>query len=679
MKVTLAADMLKAAAAAGRRPRRNADLAAELLIHDDDLRAQGVAQFLKLMAEAGQGFRRGLPVIAQGDELVHLQQHALMQAVEALRMGRDDGAGPALQVSRQTGDPRFQRDRGGRHAMAAPPVGAPRTFGITRLPPGRRSVIPCGSIGGGHRRLRRYGPGGQKEKAEEKQQSCHQINLKKRGFRRTRNPNPAGRLRPPSDDSGRPGGYTLFMPQSQKEHKPFAEAPRRLLLAWAGVILALIVTLVAAFAINRSEREMTRLLAEKGDSLITAFESILRSGMRDKVGVQLQVLLEEMTRNGDIVFGAIIIPDGTIIAHSDRERIGEILTVAGREADRETLAGLSPGAETRWRLMQIEGHRVFAVWRAFTPGLRALPRGLPMPEIFLGLNPAAFEITRSQNRLYIALLAGACLLVGLCGLVGLNFAQRARISRRRQKLAEDKVRRLEDAMRRQEKLAAMGSLAAGVAHEIRNPLSSIKGYATYFGGLFPEESDEREAAGVMVREVDRLNRVISDLIGLSRPTDVRPAPTDPEYLLQHVARLVRQQAEQRGVVLECRTARRLSQVMADFERLHQALLNLCLNALDAMPDGGRLTLAAAGAGAHVCLIVADTGRGIPPDVLPRIFDPYFTTRGQGTGLGLALAHKIVLAHGGTIAVSSRTADEAAGTGGGTIFRVRLPAAGEGKP
>lgn len=451
-----------------------------------------------------------------------------------------------------------------------------------------------------------------------------------------------------------------------------SRAPLGLVLGGAAVVLALMVGLLAFISIERSEAAMARLLAEKGSSLIMAFESILRSGMRSETGVRLQVLLEEMAASPDIIFVAVTMPDGTIVAHSQRLRLGEVLQLEGRELDEGRMRDLKPGAAAQWGITKVEGQRVFVVYRYFTPGLKNIPKGFPMPVIFLGLDVSPFEITRSQNRDYVAMLSAATLLVGLLCLLALYHSQRARESRQRQYKAEGEVRRLEEEVRRKEKLAAVGNLAAGVAHEIRNPLSSIKGYATYFGQRFPEGSDDREAAAVMVREVDRLNRVITDLIGLSRPSDVRPRPVCLENVVAHVMRLIRQDAEQRKVTLEYRTSRRVPTVLADAERMSQALLNLCLNALDAMPDGGHMTLATATGRRRVCLMVRDTGTGIDPAARAHVFDPYFTTKGQGTGLGLAMVHKIVTAHNGEISLYSRPAGEDGR--GETIFRVWLPRA-----
>ena len=244
----------------------------------------------------------------------------------------------------------------------------------------------------------------------------------------------------------------------------------------------------------------------------------------------------------------------------------------------------------------------------------------------------------------------------------------------RQRRAEGEIRRLEEEIRRKEKLAAVGTLAAGVAHEIRNPLSSIKGYATYFGMRFPEGSEDRKAAGVMVREVERLNRVISELIGLSRPSDVRPVAAPLEDSVAHVLRLIAQDAEKRGVRLVNDLPADLPPARMDPDRLGQALLNICLNALDAMPDGGTLTLGCTVEKQHLVLSVTDTGQGIAPENLNHIFDPYFTTKGHGTGLGLATVHKIVEALEGEVYVRSRQAT--ADTPGWTTFFIRLPQAGK---
>ena len=133
--------------------------------------------------------------------------------------------------------------------------------------------------------------------------------------------------------------------------------------------------------------------------------------------------------------------------------------------------------------------------------------------------------------------------------------------------------------------------------------------------------------------------------------------------------------EKRGIKIVCRAPRRVPLAMADPERMGQALLNLCLNALDAMPEGGQLTLAIVERKGRVCLMVRDNGTGIEPAQLPHIFDPYFTTKGQGTGLGLAMVHKIIEAHDGEISVTSRPAQAA--RRGETTFRIWLPRAAQG--
>jgi two-component system sensor histidine kinase HydH len=215
------------------------------------------------------------------------------------------------------------------------------------------------------------------------------------------------------------------------------------------------------------------------------------------------------------------------------------------------------------------------------------------------------------------------------------------------------VRRLKDEVRRQEKLAALGGLAAGVAHEIRNPLSSIKGMATFFGEQFDDGSEAREAAGVMIREVDRLNRVISELLDFARPTDLNLRVSDLAPLINRSIQLIQQDAASQDITIDVHVFDDICRVSIDPDRLTQCLLNLYLNALQAMADGGTLTVGCeCEGGRYVRITVGDTGEGIAAEHFDSIFNPYFTTKNRGTGLGLAIVHKIIEAHQGHLSVES---------------------------
>lgn len=495
------------------------------------------------------------------------------------------------------------------------------------------------------------------------------------------------------DDSPGRGAYTLRMKQTDSAPPCAAGAaagppggsddtrPLALGLGGAAFVFVFIVALVAVGSIHRNEDAMGRLLAEKGSTLVSTLERVLGLGLRSQAGIPLQSLLDTLGTSRDVRFIAVTMPDGTILAHSQRNRRGEILLLDGREMDENRMKGLHPDGKMRYGFLNMENKPVFVVYRQFMPPPPELAGRFPTPVIFLGLDPSPFDITRQQDRDYMIILAGVALLVGLACLMALYYAERARQSRRGQRRAEGEVRRLEEEMRRKEKLAAVGTLAAGVAHEIRNPLSSIKGYATYFGQRFPEDSEDRKAAEVMVREVDRLNRVITDLIGLSRPTDIHPRPTRLDDVMEHVLRLIRQDAAHHHIRLESTADAQLPPASIDPDRLGQALLNICLNALDALqgaPDSpplegeAILRLDARREKDMLRLDVIDNGHGIAPENLRHVFDPYFTTKGHGTGLGLATVHKIVEAHGGTVGVRSRQAGN--GRRGETVVSLRLPVA-----
>lgn len=225
------------------------------------------------------------------------------------------------------------------------------------------------------------------------------------------------------------------------------------------------------------------------------------------------------------------------------------------------------------------------------------------------------------------------------------------------------IKRLEAQVRQSEKLAAIGKLAAGVAHEIRNPLSSIKGFAQFLRHALKDRPEEQEYADVMVREVDRINRVVTDLLTYARPTAIDREPVDLPELVQHTVRLVTADAESRHVSIVPQFAGDLEGVWLDANQITQALLNLLLNALQAIADGGKIEIGIQKEDAEnrVHLWVADDGPGIPRDHQQKILDPFFTTRDKGTGLGLAIVHKIIENHQGEIHIQSPRAGRQSGT------------------
>ena len=574
------------------------------------------------------------------------------------------------------------------------------------------------------------------------------------------------------------------------------------LILGATVILLVTVLVLTIQNTNREKRHMVQVLRAKGAALIRAVEAGSRTGMMGMMwgGAQIQQLIEETARLPDVRYLAIIKVDGTVVAHSDPERIGSPFRKGRR------LVHLGPDLEENWEVVKTPaGDSAFEVHRFFNPvgedaGSRSNPMAAMMRRhgrmhapgdwfdpaehhkqiIVVGLYMTPFEQAIRKEVRSSLVLSATMLLLGFAGFLSLFWMQNYRAARRSlqdtsafanevvahlpvgliatdsrgriaffnaaaekitdtprsEAIGQDparilpqrlcgleseietghtiteremtcrfraadpvpvsvsatrifneveqlvgnvlilrdlgEVRRLEAEIRRQEKLAALGALAAGVAHEIRNPLSSIKGLATYFSGLFSKDSDDRRAARVMIEEVDRLNRVISDLLDFARPTDLKRRAVDLNPLLQHALGLIQQDAATQKITVDQHLSDDLCPADADPDRLSQCLLNLFVNAVQAMSPGGRLTVSTRREkGQQVAIVVADTGVGMTPEEMERVFNPYFTTKTDGTGLGLAIVHKIIDAHDGRIAVESAP-------GSGTQFKLILPchAAGE---
>ena len=229
------------------------------------------------------------------------------------------------------------------------------------------------------------------------------------------------------------------------------------------------------------------------------------------------------------------------------------------------------------------------------------------------------------------------------------------------------VQDLKREIEKSHRLASLGRLAAGVAHEIRNPLSSIKGFATYFKERYRDNPDDQRTAEIMIQEVDRLNRVIGQLLEFARPVAIEKKPTSLHTLIHHSLRMVERQAQEKGITIRKDLSPLVDRVSVDADRINQVLLNLYLNAIEAMEKGGALSvvLGRDSDQKRVKIIVSDTGVGIEEKDLQHIFDPYFTTRQSGTGLGLAIVHNIIESHMGEVRVQSQV-------GTGTSIIIFLP-------
>jgi len=220
-------------------------------------------------------------------------------------------------------------------------------------------------------------------------------------------------------------------------------------------------------------------------------------------------------------------------------------------------------------------------------------------------------------------------------------------------------------MSRAEHLATLGELAAGLAHEIRNPLAGIAGVIEIIGRDLPSTSPARAVVKDARQEIVQINRILTDLLETARPHPPQIFLSNLNTTVEHAVMLARQQVISRPIKIELQQAPDLPEVEHDSDQIHQVLLNLLLNAVQAMEGPGTIRVEIGSRDAYATVVVSDTGRGIPAQNLSNIFRPFYTTKGNGTGLGLSLARRIVEEHHGRIEVSSVV-------GKGSKFEVVLP-------
>lgn len=437
--------------------------------------------------------------------------------------------------------------------------------------------------------------------------------------------------------------------------------------------IVLLVCLFSALIVRDYDREndaARQTIQEKGSVLIRALESGTRVGLGMRMHhTQLQALLEEMAWQPGVLWFAVTDENGKILAHSDPQQVGGTLYSAN------TMHELKIGREERWRRLE-QPEPALEIYRQFRPlnsggghhmrmmlSRESAVQRAELPQvIFIAFDTRELDAARVRGLRNMVIMICAAGVVMIAAVLSQFWFRRYQRSRKQ----------LQEAMARKEKLVALGHLAAGVAHEIRNPLSSIKGLARYFAERAPPDGEAHQLAQVMAKEADRLNRVVSELLELVRPAHLTYQSVDLNEVIRHSLRLVSQDAASRAIMLNFSPQPELCRIQADPDRLKQVLLNLYLNAIHAIEHDGVITVAASECGnGRVKVSVADSGKGMTAEQLQAIFTPYFTTRADGTGLGLAVVQNIIEQHGGMIQVESIP-------GKGAAFIIFLPINGQQK-
>lgn len=439
------------------------------------------------------------------------------------------------------------------------------------------------------------------------------------------------------------------------------------------VILGLAITVLTMRNAEREKRNMVDGFVARGEALIWALEAGSRTWMGFKGESRLlQMLIEETAEQPGLKYIAVVSPEGVVLAHSDSSLVGSRLGL-NRVPDKSTTQG-----QTRWTMVEDNGADIFEVYRKFAPvegghhpfsgykpghhGGHSSSQAMPDSEIWerqagvskeayqdadqaivlVGLDRQPFEEALEADFYSNILSAVVVAFMALGALISVFWAYHYRRSRRQ----------LELEVTRNERLTALGHMAAGVAHEIRNPLSSIKGLATYLAQKFPHDGKGVEAANTLIGEVERLNRVVSELLEFAKPAALKLTPGNPEEVVSQALRLAEADIKSKQIRVHLSFPERLPSVPINVERLTQALLNLFLNAVQAMESEGTLSIALSEKDGGLQLVVSDTGPGLSEELMESIFTPYFTTKSSGTGLGLAIVKQIIEGHHGRITVKS---------------------------
>jgi signal transduction histidine kinase len=336
------------------------------------------------------------------------------------------------------------------------------------------------------------------------------------------------------------------------------------------------------------------------------------------------------------------------IAHTDPTYIGT------RDEDGFLKSSLHDNRVFSRYYQPAQGEEIFEVVKSFSL------KGKTMGLIRIGYSPREIIPVLSQIKKNVALSIFFFLVLGISAITLIWVNQNRHLR---------KIKDMEDRVQLAERLSSLGHLAAGVAHEIRNPLNAIgMGLQRLKREFLPQNEAKKDEytsfMELILKEIRRVNEIIEQFLSLSRPSQLRLTKSPFQDLLKNLIPLIQEEASSLGITLQTEISAELPVIEMDPERLTQALINIMKNGMQAMGQGGTLHIETRLLKDAVELTISDSGSGIPPDQMEKIFNYYYTTKEKGVGLGLPIAHRIIEAHGGQLKIESRV-------GSGTKVTVTL--------